>query len=91
MLSLSSCSRLYDIPAPPPGNTPADYLDGRPYVELSVGGAEVIVTEPSSSVFIFALGLLTIGLGAHFLRTRAGQRSRFWWGLSFVAWGAGAL
>ncbi len=91
MLSLSSCSRLAGIPAPPPGNTPADYLAGRPYVELSVGGSEFIVTEPSSSVFIIALGLLTIGLGVHFLRTRAGQRSRFWWGLSFIAWGIGAL
>ncbi len=91
MLSLSSCSRLATIPALPPGNTPVDYLASRPYVELSVGGAEFIVTEPSSSVFILALGLLTIGLGAHFLKTHAGQRSRFWWGLSFIAWGIGAL
>jgi len=91
MFSLASCSRLAGIPAPSPGNTPADYLAARPYLELSVGGAEFILTEPSSSVFILVLGLLTIGLGAHFLRTRAGQRSRFWWGLSFVAWGIGAL
>lgn len=90
-VSLSACSRLATIPAPPPGNTPADYLASRPYAELSVGGAEFIVTEPSSSVFILALGLLTIGLGAHFLKTRADQRSRFWWGLSFIAWGIGAL
>ena len=91
MLFLSACSRLAEIPAPPPGNTPAEYLAGRPYVELSVGSADFILTEPSSSIFIFALGLLTIGLGAHFLRTRAGQRSRSWWGLSFIAWGIGAL
>jgi len=91
MLSFSSCSRLADIPAPPPGNTPADYLAGRPYTEVSVGGAEFILTEPSSSVFILVLGLLTIGLGAHFLKTRTDQRSRLWWGLSFVAWGIGAL
>jgi len=91
ILSLSSCSRLADLPAPPPGNTPADYLAGRPYVELSVGGAEFILTEPSSSVFILVLGLLTVGLGIHFLRTRGGARSRFWWGMSFIAWGIGAL
>jgi len=91
MLSLSSCSRLADIPAPPPGNTPADYLASRPYVELSVGGTGFILTEPSSSVFILVLGLLTIGLGMHFLRTRGVERSRFWWGLSFIAWGIGAL
>ncbi len=91
VLFLSSCSRLAGIPAPPPGNTPADYLASRPHVELSVGGLGFIVTEPSSSVFILVLGLLTIGLGAHFLWTRANQCSRFWWGLSFIAWGIGAL
>jgi len=91
MLSVSSCSRLADIPAPPPGNRPADYLAGRPHVELSVGGTGFVLTEPSSSVFILVLGLLTIGLGVHFLRTRGAERSRFWWGLSFIAWGIGAL
>lgn len=91
ILSLSACSRLAGIPAPPPANTPADYLASRPYVELSFGGTGFILTEPSSSVFILALGLLTIGLGAHFLRTRGVERSRFWWGLSFIAWGIGAL
>lgn len=78
IISLSACSRLAGIPAPPPGNKPADYLAGRPYVEFSLGGDEVIVIEPSSSVFNLALGLLTIGLGVYFLRTRAGRRSRFW-------------
>lgn len=88
---LAGCGRLASIPADPPGNRPADYLESRPHLEARLGPSSFVITEPSSSILIYALGLLTVGVGVRFLLTRDGQRSRTWWGFSLVAWGIGAL
>jgi hypothetical protein len=42
-------------------------------------------------VLVYLLGLLGIGVGVRFLRTRERERSRLWWGVAMVLWGAGAL
>jgi len=40
-------------------------------------------------VLVYLLGLLGIGVGVRFLRTRERERSRLWWGVAMVLWGAG--
>lgn len=51
----------------------------------------MIVVQPSTSVIVYLLGLLAIGVGVRFLQTRDHQRSRLWWGIALLLWGAGAL
>ncbi|MBK8418525.1 hypothetical protein [Candidatus Villigracilis saccharophilus] len=36
-------------------------------------------------------GILAIAVGLYFLKIRAGQLSRFWWGIALLLWGIGAL
>ena len=69
-----------------PQTTPAEWCAQRPCVE--VGG--VTLAEPWSSVLVFALALLWIGVGAYFLVTRRSQRSRTWFGISLVLGGLAA-
>ena len=69
-----------------PQTTPEEWCSQRPCVEM--GG--VVLTEPWSSVLVFALALLWIGVGVYFLVTRRGQRSRTWFGVSLALGGLAA-
>jgi hypothetical protein len=46
---------------------------------------------PASTLLVYLLGMLTTGVGLLFLGDQAGQVSRFWWGVSLILWGVGAL
>lgn len=87
---LSACGRLESIPYTPV-QTPQTWLQIQPYAELSIGSARIIFVQPSTSFIVFLLGLIAIASGAHFLKTRAGHRSRLWWGVALLLWGIGAI
>ena len=69
-----------------PPTTPAEWCTQRPCVE--VGG--LTLAEPWSSVLVFALALLWLGVGIYFLASRRGQRSRAWFGMSLILGGLAA-
>jgi len=62
------------------------YLDQWPSFNLG----NLIIQQPSSSIIILVLALLTVFLGVHYLR---GDKNRFnyWMGINFIFWGLGAL
>jgi hypothetical protein len=60
-------------------------------LNLEVASRDIILVQPSSTVIVYFLGILTIGAGLYFLRIRADHRSRLWWGIALLLWGAGAL
>jgi hypothetical protein len=62
----------------------SELIDGAPYIDL--GG--LILQQPSSTLLVFLLGLVTIGVGVPYLR-QAGFISR-WLGINFIFWGLGA-
>jgi hypothetical protein len=49
------------------------------------------MVQPSSTVFVYLLGIIAIGVGLFFLRIREGHLSRLWWGVALLLWGFGAL
>ena len=65
--------------------TPLEYLSGKPYIELG----SIILIVPSSTFFVYALGIIIVLLGVSFLKQK-GEVS-FWWGISMILWGLGAL
>jgi hypothetical protein len=87
---LTACGRLDTIPYVPP-QTPETWLQIQPYAEIPFGGQTVIFVQPSTSLIVYFLGLLTIGIGIYFLRIRDRQQSRLWWGIALLLWGLGAL
>lgn len=90
LLLLTACTRLDAIPASPP-QTAATWLTIQPYAAVRIGAQEIILVQPSTTFFVYLLGVLAIGAGMHFLRMGEGQRSRLWWGVALILWGAGAL
>ncbi len=71
--------------------TPDEWLTSMPWVEVEAFGRSWLLMEPSSTFFVYFLGIITIICGIHFLRIAAGQKSRRWWGISLILWGLGAL
>ena len=90
LLLLTGCARLDAIPAAP-SQTAATWLTIQPYAAIRIGAREIILVQPSTTFFVYLLGVLAIGAGLYFFRIRQGQRSRLWWGVALILWGAGAL
>ena len=90
LLTLSACGRLDSIPFSPL-QTPQTWLQIQPFVNIRLGAQEIILIQPSTSAFVALLGILTVGVGLHFLKIRTNQQSRLWWGIALLLWGSGAL
>ncbi len=54
-------------------------------------GKQIIITQPSSTFWVYLLGVLTSVLGGYFVLQDHGQISRLMWGVSLLLWGIGAL
>ena len=87
---LSACGRFDTIPYDP-STSPTAWLTIQPFVEFKLAGQNIILMQPSTTAFVYLLGLLTAGLGCYFLFRQNGQRARLWWGVALVLWGLGAL
>ncbi len=87
---LTACNQLESIPYSPT-HTPDSWLNIQPVLEVPLGANALFIVQPSTSIIVYVFGLITIGAGVYFLRIRRGQRSRLWWGVALILWGAGAL
>ena len=87
---LPGCSPLAAIPYDPE-ITPERWLIIQPFVEVKFGSIHFILVQPSSTIFVYLLGIVAVGGGLHFLKVRAFHRSRLWWGIALLLWGFGAL
>ncbi len=88
MMMVSGCDRLSLISS---GKSPEAWLKTGPYMEISSGPLKFILMEPSSSILVYLLSLVTVGAGIYFLTIRENNRSRLWWGVSLILWGTGAF
>jgi hypothetical protein len=90
LVATSACGRLESIPCSPE-QTPEAWLASQPFTELTIASHRLIVVQPSTTAIVYLLGILGIGVGVHFLRTRNHQRSRLWGGIGLMLGGLGAL
>ena len=90
LLALSGCNRLDLIPYNPT-QTPESWLIFQPFVRFKIGWHDIILIQPSTTTIVYLLGVLAIGVGLYFFRTRGNHQSRVWWGIALLLWGIGAL
>jgi len=74
-----------------PKITPKEWCEIQPYLELNILGYNIIIVQPSSTFFVYLLGILTVYIGLYFIRNIDNQESRLWWGVALILWGLGAL
>ena len=87
---ITACGRLDSIPYEP-AQTSETWLQIQPFAEIKLGSQNIIFVQPSTSIIVYLLGVVTIAVGLYLLRTRNSQRSRLWWGIALLLWGMGAL
>lgn len=82
---LTGCERLdlltWDM-------TPERWLATHPHVSVRLGPLDFVLAEPSSSLIVFALGVVLTVAGIWFLGNRGASRSRLLWGIGFAVWAA---
>ncbi|MCC5813113.1 MAG: hypothetical protein JJT78_00010 [Leptospira sp.] len=87
---ISNCNRLDTISYSPP-ITPAEFLAGQHWIEISLGEKGFILSQPSSSFFVYLLSLYYIYVGFKFWQNIQNQKSRFWWAVGFLLTGVAAI
>ena len=90
LTALSGCGRLASIDYSPK-ITPEKFLGSQPHLQVRFSAADFILIQPSSTVIVYSVALLTMGAGLYFLRVRNSQRTRLWWGIGLVLSSFGAL
>lgn len=73
---------LYDPPISPGG-----WCTLQPCIDLGT----ITISRPTSSVFVYATAVVTLYTGIYFYRNQNKQQSRYWWGISLILMGMGAL
>lgn len=64
------------------GITPQEWLESHWYVRFN----DMILAEPSSTFFVFALAFIILFVSLKFLNNTHQEKSRFWFGLSMLSW-----
>lgn len=71
--------------------TKENWFEKQPGKKMKIGSWEFMLNQPSSSFWVYFLGLLVTVAGINFLVTQGEELSRYWWGISLVLWGVGAI
>ncbi|WP_119006053.1 hypothetical protein [Vibrio halioticoli] len=74
-----------------PTLTKENWGEKQPLKRMNLLGKEVDISQPSSTFWVYLLGVLVTLAGVVFLVMNEGEMSRIWWGISLVLWGVGAL
>ncbi len=76
---------------PHPELTKENWGELQPLRKVKMGKLEFHISQPSSSFFVYLLGILVTLAGLRFFAIQDGEVSRYWWGISLVLWGVGAI
>lgn len=86
---MSIFEKVHDIKHPT--LTKENWGEEQPLVRYNILGKEVDISQPSSTFWVYLLGVIVTLVGVQFLVMQDGQMSRFWWGISMILWGIGAI
>lgn len=74
-----------------PLTTPEKFLSGMPHTTISIFGLDLVLIQPSSTFFVYFLGVVMILIGIYFLTTKKAQQSRQYWAIGLILWGISAI
>lgn len=74
-----------------PELTKENWGELQPLKKVKLGSLEFYISQPSSTFFVYLLGVLVTLAGVKFYMVRGDEISRFWWAISLVLWGVGAI
>ncbi len=81
-------SELTDTPVPV---TPETWRQIQPCREVRLGKRTLVITQPTSTFWVYLLGGLTTAMGIKCAWLSDGEELRAWWSLALLLWGVAAL
>lgn len=84
-------TRLFTLLHDDTSLTDATWRTVQPCKEYRLFDHNILITQPSSSFWVYLLGILTTLVGVYFWTTDGAELSRTLWGVSLMLWGVGAL
>jgi hypothetical protein len=88
LLMFAGCGRI-DSLLWQPNTTPTQWCESMPCVELFSSG--VTLSQPTSTVLIYFLGLMWLWVGWRFWGVDNGQKSKRWWSIAMTLGGIAAI
>ena len=85
------CSNQLDKILYLPWITPEEWCESQPCMEFVIFSLNITIVQPSSTIFVYLLGFITIVIGAILLRNESAQKFVSWWGIALLLWGVGAV
>lgn len=76
---------------PHPDLTKENWAEKQPLKKVKIGSIEFYLSQPLSSFLVYLLGVIVVAAGIRFFMIQDGEVSRYWWGISLVLWGVGAI
>lgn len=86
---MSILGRVKTIPHPE--LTKENWGELQPLKKVKLGSLEFHISQPTSSFLVYLLGILVTVAGVRFYLIRGEELSRYWWAISLVLWGIGAI
>ncbi len=83
--------RIHLLDHDQPGLTTETWAERQPVRRLTLAGRRVVLTQPSSTLWVYALGLLACLLGARWWWLADGETVLQLWAVGLWLWGVGAL
>lgn len=83
--------RIYRIDHDAPGLSAETWADLQPVRKLRLIGRELVLNQPSSTFWVYALGVLTCAVGQFYWVQAEGDIVRLLWAVGLWLWGVGAL
>lgn len=68
-----------------------NWFEKQPVKKVKIGSIEFYLNQPSSTFWVYFLGVVVTIAGVKFLMIQGEELSRYWWGISLILWGVGAL
>ncbi len=74
-----------------PTTIPEEWCDNQPCVQIEIFSTTFTLVQPSSTILVYLLGIITISIGLYLLKGARSQNVVSWWGIALLLWGLGAL
>lgn len=68
-----------------------EWCEIHPCITVPFFSYEITIATPTSSIFVFALGFITVYIGYYLIRFENEKFPLDWWGIALIFWGLGAL
>lgn len=90
VLIFQNCAKINEI-GYSPNLTPEAFLSSHHWIDVSIGNATFVLSQPTSTFFVYLLSFFYLYVGYQFFKDQRNQKSRLYWAWGFFLTGIAAI